>query len=173
MDSFLRRVVDKYYPKGPPHKPAPDGDMSDFRDATANNLDTIRTPVKNLAYVRNPAKTNDVPSLEKEYGVNENANLTEAERRTQLKSEVYKKKSVASDNDLQSRLDNAGFDLTVYNNGPNGPAIDPAILLDQNFVMGAEFGDYYAGNTNAYAGRIGGELLVNGRIFDQRSAFLL
>ena len=171
MLSFFRRVLDKAYPSGPIHEPKESGDMANFRDATAENLNTIRTNIKNLGSVRDPENTDDLAALEKEYGIVFNPNLTEQERIDNLKASVFKKKSVASDDDLQARLDAAGFDLTVYNNSPNGPAVDPAIFIDQNFIMGAMFGDYYAGNTNAYAGRVGGSLLVNGRIFNQRPAY--
>lgn len=172
MSSFLRKAIDLLWMKGPIHEPVEDGDYSNLRDGIANNIDDIRTDVKNVAYIRDPGKTPILSDLEREYGVTVNTVLTEAQRRTLLDIERYKKKTTAQDDQLQDRLDRAGFDLTVYNNSPDGPAIDPAIILDQNFQMQAQTGtNYFAGNTDAYAGRLGGYLLVNGAIFSQIPAY--
>lgn len=170
--SLFRRVIDRAWLKGPAHEPVEDGNYAHWRDAQADNYETIRVDVKTLKFVRDPENTPLLDDLEREFGVNEDTNLTEAERRTLLKPERYKKATNASDDDLQTRLDNGGFNLTVYNNSPDGPAIDPAILLDQNFQMQA--GDQtndFAGQDEAYAGRLGGDLLVNSTILLQAPAF--
>jgi len=166
--TFLRRALDLIFPKGPPYEPDIDGDMSALRDGDAENLADIREDVQSLKYIRNPALTPVLSDLEREFGVNFQDTLTEAERRQLLKPEVYKRKTTGSTGDLQQRLDDGGFDLTVYDNSPDGPAIDPAIILQQNFQMQAAGGtNYYAGNTLAYAAFLGGDLLVNGRVFEQ------
>lgn len=164
---IMRKAIDLAFPKGPIHEVKIDGDYDYWREAKADNLATIREDVQSLKYIRNPENTPVLSDLEREYGINPAATLTEAERRILLKPEVYKQKTTASTGDLQTRLDAAGFDLTVYDNSPDGPAVDPAIIIDQNFVLQAMSGDYYAGNTNAYAGFIGGYWLVNGRVFEQ------
>lgn len=170
--SWLRRVFDHANPEGPPHEPKPNGHMSDFRNATADNLDIIREDIINTAYIRDPKKTPILSDLEREFGRVTDSNLTEETRINLLKSDRYKRKTTGNVDDLKMLLDKAGFDLNVYQNSPNGPAIDPNILLNQNFQMQAEQGtNYYAGNTLAYAGFLGGELLVNGNIFFQTSAF--
>ena len=171
--THMRHYLDLAYPNGAPFEPDPNGDMEKWRDATANNLDYIREDVKKVAFIRDPVNTPVLSDLEKEYGIITNNNLTEQERIDLLNASFYAKQTNATDDDLQAKLDRAGFDLTVYNNSPNGPAIDPAIILDQNFVLQAQDGtNYYAGNTLAYAGRLGGDLLVNGDIFDQRPDYL-
>ena len=170
--TFLRRALDLIFPEGPPYEPDIDGDMSKLRDGDAENLASIRADVQDLKYIRNPALTPVLSDLEREFGVNPQATLTEAERRTLLRPQVYKRKTTGSTGDLQKRLDDGGFDLTVYDNSPNGPAIDPAIILEQNFQMQAAAGtNYYAGNTLAYAAYLGGDLLVNGRVFDQARGY--
>lgn len=169
MTSFFRKVIDAASPEGPPHEPKEDGFYSKWRDATAINYEVIRQAIIDLKFVRDPSHTSveNLSNLELEVGITRNTNLTETQRRELLESEIFKKATTGNDDDLQTLLDKAGFDLTVYQNSPDGPAIDPAILIDQNFVMQANEGDHYAGNDNAYAGRIGGELLVNGKKFEQ------
>ncbi len=172
MLSFMRKFIDLVWYKGPIHEPIPDGTYSELRDGIANNVDTIRTDVKNVAYIRNPEKTPVFTDLQREYGQSGNSNLSQAEQLSLLKTARYRRRTNATDEDLQQIIDDAGFDLFVYNNSPDGPAIDPAVILDQNFVMQAQNGtNYYAGNTLAYAGRIGGFLLVNGPLFTQRPAY--
>lgn len=140
--------------------------MDLWRDATAAALEYIRADIKRIQYTRDPTNTLVLSDLEKEYGVITNDNLTEEQRINLLIPLVYAKKTNGTDDDLQTKFDQAGFDVTVYQ---NSPAIDPAIILDQNFVMQAQDGtNHYAGNTDAYAGRVGGDLLVNGPIYGQR-----
>lgn len=166
--TFFRKVIDKSWLQGPAHEPAPDGDYSKWRDAQAENYATIREDVKTLKFIRDPEKTPDLDNLEREFGVVEDPNLTEAQRRTSLKPERFKKATNASDDDLQTRLDKAGFNVTVYQNSPTGPAIDPAILLDQNFqVQMGDLTNDYMGQDAAYMGRSGGYLLVNRTIAEQ------
>lgn len=170
--TFMIRVLDLAYPKGPAHTPKPDGFYDKFRDATADNIDIIRTDVTNTAFIRTPDKTDDLDDLEREYGIAKNTNIPIPERIKILKSIRYKKATTGNDDDLQTLLDNAGFNLFVYNNSPDGPAVDPALLLNNNFQMQAgDLTNDFAGQDEAYAGRIGGELLVNGDIFEQVQAF--
>lgn len=167
MSSLIRRAIDLAFPDGPPYIPKPDGDMEAYRNADAVILESIREDVKDIAFLRDPARTNRLEDLELEFGIADNQALSEAERRTLLRPRRYPKKTTGNDDDLQTRLDNAGFDLTVYNNSPDGTAIDPDILMDQNFQLQALEGNYYAGNDDAFAGRVGGEWLVNGAVFEQ------
>lgn len=172
MPSFMRKFIDLVWYKGPIHEPIPDGNYSELRDGIANNIDTIRDSVKATAFIRNPEKTPIFTDLQREYGQSGNANLSQDEQIRLLKQARYRRRTNATDDDLQKILDDSGFDLTVYNNSPDGPAIDPAIILTQNFQMQAQNGtNYYAGNTEAYAGRLGGVLIVNGPIFTQAPAY--
>lgn len=170
--SFLRHFIDLAWLKGPIHEPKEDGDYSNLRDGIADNTATIREDVQEAAYVRTPSKTADLEALEKEYGLSNNANLTVAKRIEFLETARYRRATTAPDDDLQALLDRAGFDLTVYNNSPDGPAIDPAIILDQNFIVhcGDQTNDYM-GQDLAYMGRVGGFLLVNGPIYTQVPAY--
>ena len=166
--TFMRKVLDLAAPKGPAHTPVPDGFLDKVRDATADNIDVIRTDVKNTAFIRTPDKTDNLDDLEREYGIAKNTSLSIDERKLILKSRRYTKATTGNDDDLQILLDNSGFNLTVYQNSPDGPAIDPNIILTQNFKMQA--GDQtndFAGQDDAYAGKVGGELLVNGDVFEQ------
>jgi len=165
--SLIRRAIDLAFPKGPPYVPKPDGDMEAYRDGEATILESIRDDVISMSYMRDPARTPRLEDLELEFGRADNQTLSDATRRSLLRPVRYPKKTTGNDDDLQTRLDNAGFDLIVYNNSPDGPAIDPDILMDQSFQLQALSGDYYAGNDAAYAGRIGGEWLVNGPVYEQ------
>lgn len=172
MLSFFRKVIDKAFPSGPPHEPKEDGDYAKWRDATANNFEIIREDVINLKFIRDPSHTPVLDDLEIEFGRIKDNNLSESQRREILESDRFKRATNAQDDDLQTLLDKAGFNLTVYNNGPDGPAVDPAILLDQQFIMQAEGStNYYAGNDLAFAGRTGGVLLVNEAIVEESFAF--
>ena len=158
------------YPKGPPHEPDPNGQLANFREGDAQILTDIRVNVKSLAFIRDPANTPALSDLEHDYGITPADNISEADRRDILKTSRYPRATTGNDDDLQMLLDKAfgvGV-LFVYNNSPDGPAIDPAPILDASFQMTAKGGtNYYAGNDEAYAGRIGGYLLVNGDVFDQ------
>lgn len=175
MLSFMRRMLDLAWMKGPIHNPKPPsstdntiGGYWNWREAIAAIIDFIRVDIISLKFMRDPDRTPRLDDLEKEYGVTTPSNISEAERRNLLRPVRYRRKTTAQDDELQRQLQNAGFDLQVYNNSPEGPAIDPTIILEQNFQMQAMEGtNYYAGNTLAYAGFLGGDLLVNGREFVQ------
>jgi hypothetical protein len=166
MLSFFRKVIDSAFPEGPPHEPKEDGSYANWRDAVGSNFETIREDVKNLIYIRDPSHTPILDDLEREFGRTKNVNLTEDERRDQLEADRFKKRTNATDDDLQKLLDKQGFNLTVYNNSPEGPAIDPDIVLFESFQLQAKANtNYYAGNETAFASALGGELLVNGDEF--------
>lgn len=163
MLSFFRKVIDKTFPSGPAHEPKEDGFYANWRNAVGEIFELIREDIKSLKFIRDASHTPVLEDLEREYGRVANQNLTEDERRELLEADSFKKRTNATDQDLQSLLDKQGYNLTVYNNSPDGPAIDPALLLDQDFQMQALNGtNYYAGNVDAFAKRTGGELLVNG-----------
>lgn len=168
----MKKFVDLVYPRGPAHEPKEGGSMDLFREGIADNIDVIRDDVKNTAFIRTPDKTTIFDDLEREYGITSNINLSLSERIEILEASRFKKATTGNDDDLQTILDNSGFALNVYNNSPDGPAVDPAIFLDQNFQMQAgDLTNDFAGQDEAFAGRVGGQLLVNGDIFDQRPNF--
>lgn len=162
MFSLMRRTIDTLLPKGSAWSPKPGGGFDKFLNGLAANWETIRLFLSDLKNIRNPSKTSFLDDLEREYGVLTNLSLTEEQRRAALNPLVYNNDSTGSADALQDALQRAGFDVQIHE---NSPAVDPAIFLDQVFQMVAGGGAAFAGNQNAFAGRIGGELLVNGEIF--------
>jgi hypothetical protein len=165
MSDVMRAVIDTIIPKGAAWRVSPEEDWDKLRDAVAENWETIRVFLEDLSGVRDPSVTQFLADLEKEFGVFSNTSLTEQQRRDQLKPIIYNRSSGGTIDDLQAALDDAGFAVQVHS---NSPAVDPAIFLDQNFQMVAGGGNAYAGRPDAFAGRSGGELLVNGAIFKTR-----
>ena len=173
--TFDRITVDLAYPEGPPFQPNPNGQMSNFRDGDAEILTYIRKNAKELAFMRDPQNTPCLSDLELDLGINPADNLSEQERRDLLTPVRYPRATTGNDTDMQTQLDKAfgAGVLTVYNNSPDGPAVDPNSVLSTNFQMQAQGGtNYYAGNTEAYAGRLGGYLLMNGEVYNQKPAYL-
>jgi hypothetical protein len=176
MPSFFRRVIDSVWQKGPIHKPKPAsatdplaGGYARLRDAMAAAFEYLRTDILTLAYMRDPERTPRFDDLERDYGIKNDPNLSPQTRIDNLKVARYAKRTTAQIDELQRRIRAAGFDLYCYNNSPEGPPIDPALILDASFSMQAMYStNYYAGNTFAQAGRAGGYWLVNGPIFYQQ-----
>ena len=165
---LMRAMIDAALPSGSIWRPAPDGDLDKLLDGTAENLETVRLFLAGIKDVRNPALTDYLDDLEREFGVLTNLSLTEAQRREQLHPLVYGRGGGGTIDDMQTALDNAGFNVTVY---ANDPAVDPSPFLNDNFQMVAGGGNAFAGNAGAFAARIGGELLVNGDIFKMSRIF--
>ena len=168
MSDLLRATIDTLYPDGSIWSPAPDGDFDNLLDGQAANWETIRVFLADLKVVRVPEFTTFLEDLEREFGVLTNANLTELQRRDQLTPLVFDRGSSGSVDALQNALDNAGFTVQVHE---NSPAVDPSIFLNEVFDMVADGAAAFAGNENAFAGRTGGELLVNGNIFSTERIF--
>lgn len=162
MSSLMRRVLDVVKPKGSIWNIAPNGDWSKFFDGLAANLEIPRQLLCELANVRNPDLTTYLEDLENELGVFTNPNLTDTQRRQQLKPILYNRDSNGDHDTLENALISAGFNVQVHE---NSPAVDPAIFLNFEFQMVADGLTAFAGNQEAYAGKSGGELLVNGEAF--------
>lgn len=166
-----KEIATAAMPDGPPHEPEIGGDLDLFNEATGDAIDLIRRDIDSVANVRTPKTTALFAGLQKEYGLIPVENATEDAEIESLETEVYKKRSNGSDDGLQDKLDRAGFDLFVYQNSPDGPAADPESLINNNFqVYCGE--DIVTGNDEAYCGRLGGELVVNGDSFEQVPNFL-
>lgn len=107
-----------------------------------------------------PSTTRSLDLWEKEFGVLFTPS-GEATRRMNLEAQW----SLTGGQDAQyieDTLRGAGFDVYVHE---NIPAVDPDNFLSGVFVMQAGGPNAYAGRSDAYAGKTGGELLVNGPIF--------
>ncbi|MCK5603585.1 hypothetical protein KAR91_16995 [Candidatus Pacearchaeota archaeon] len=157
----MKAVFEALLPPGSLWQPAPAAGFDQFLNALGENADDIYERLYDLGSIRDPRKTPILSDLEKEYGVYTNLNLTEAVRRQQLAAIKYAKPGTASDSLLQAILRNAGFDVYVRRN--HAP-VDPADLLQDQYLLEAGEIDAFAGEPNAIAGRGGGELLVNGPI---------
>jgi hypothetical protein len=168
MSNLMRRTIDTILPKGAAWSPAPSGGFDKFLDGLAACWETIRSWLSGLNCIRDPHCTPFLADLEREYGVLPNDSLTEEQRRAALSPLVFNRDSTGAWDELQAALQDAGFDVQVHE---NSPAVDPAIFLDQAFQMVADGAASFAGNQDAFAGRVGGELLVNGDIFKTTRSF--
>ena len=168
MSDLMRAAIDAALPNGSIWNPEPDGDLDKLLDGSAENLETLRLFLSGIKDVRNPTLTDYLDELEREFGTLTNMSLTDAQRRAQLHPLVYGRGGGGTIDDMQTALDNAGFNVTVY---ANDPAVDPSPFLTEMFQMVAGGGNAFAGNAGAFARRIGGELLVNGDIFKMSRIF--
>lgn len=173
--SLSRAVLDALLPGGSFWNIKPDGFYDLLFDALAENDDRVVEDLCCLANLRDPFLTPILEDLEKEYGISTDTNLSEEARRQQLASLVYKGENNGSKDDLQNALVAAGFNVQVHE---NSPAVDPDIFLNSVPLMVANGDNAYAGffptTPGVYtsvAGKTGGDLLVNGDIFEQRPLY--
>lgn len=169
-NELMKQVLESLLPPGDIWAAEQGADFDLLLEGKALTFEETRSFLECLAHIRNPNLTPILSDLEKEFGILTNNNLSEEIRRTRLAAQVFFIDSNGSEYDLQKQLRDAGFDVYVYQ---NNPAIDPAIFLDQSFQMVADGGNAFAGRADAYAGKVGGELLVNGDIFTQTAAYLM
>jgi hypothetical protein len=169
--ALLRAAINANLPEGPIWEVKSGGDLDKLLDGIAEIEANLKDFYSERANDRNPFKTSILSDLEKEYGVVRDDRLTEELRRMQLAAVVFAGEIMGTDDDLQLALDTAGFNLLVH---VNNPPVDPAIFLTQSFQMVAGGDNAYAGfepsggpPSTAFAGRIGGELLVNGELNNQ------
>ena len=165
MSDLLKAVMTALLPDGATWDIRPNGDFDKLLDGQAENFDFIRDFLDGLAVIRSPDKTPILTDLEKEYGILTNFNLSDSVRRLQLSSRVFTRGITGSDDNMQAALNDAAFIVQVHE---NSPAVDPSIFLDDVFQMVAGGDNAFAGRTDAVAGRLGGELVVNGDIFSQK-----
>jgi hypothetical protein len=173
MSDITRGMIDALLPPGKIWVPAikeqpprgvsfPGDDLDNLLQGIAWNLDILREYLADLATLRDPLVTAMLIDLEREFGFLSDTRLDEETRRQRLLRQAYATPGNATEADLEYALQMAGFDVNVYQ---NDPAVDPSIFLDQSFQMVAGGANAYAGRADAFAGRLGGELLVNGDIF--------
>lgn len=106
-----------------------------------------------------PDTTRSIELWEEQWGIN-NSGKTDDQRRMSLASQ-WRLTGGQDVNYIQDTLRIAGFDVYVHE---NNPPVDPDNFLSGVFVMQAGGPNAYAGRSDAYAGKTGGELLVNGPI---------
>jgi len=159
---LMRQMLDDALPPGLLWEPEEEEKLDQLLDGIADNMEFLRAFLVDIKDIRNPNKTTILSDLEKEYGIPTNSLISEATRRQRLAQLAYREQGTGTIDDLQNVFDNSGFNVFVY---------DPAVILDQLFQMVAGGGNAYAGRDDAFAGRSGGVLLVNGEIFKTRKIF--
>jgi hypothetical protein len=169
-----RDILNILLPDGSFWIPEIDQDYDNLFQGIAENSEEIKTFLNDLRFLRDPDNTTILSDLENEYGVIPEPSATEAERRARLKSRKYQQDRLPTYDVLQAKLQEAGFDVQVH---ANSPAVDPDTFIDEAFQMvcGETLpggNDAQCGEAEAYCGRIGGELLVNGNTFEQIKNFI-
>ena len=106
-----------------------------------------------------PSTTRSPELWEKQWGIATPA-LDDETRRMNIDT-LWKLSGGQDENYIETTLRNAGFDVFVHE---NNPPVDPDLFLSGVFVMIAGGLNAYAGREDAFAGKTGGELLVNGPI---------
>lgn len=168
MLNFSRRILNSLLPSGWAWTPKPVSDYDKLLDGIADNSGVIYSDLKLLSCLRCPDTTPILSDLEKEYAVVPFSGATDAQRRQSLKAFMFRRANSGAYDILQEKLRDAGFtDVYVI---PNDPAVDPDIFLAQDFNMVC--GDLLPGGNEAQCGEpeaicssVGGELLVNGDLF--------
>ena len=168
-NDLMRAVYDALLPPGSLWFPEESKEFDQFLDGMADNAELIRLFMEQLATLRNPNFTTILSDLEREYGIQTDTRLTEDVRRQRLSASAYAVNGGGAEDFLENTLIAAGFDVLVHQ---NDPAVDPATFLDQSFQMVAGGLTAVAGHEDAFAARIGGELLVNGDIFQTNPLWL-
>lgn len=106
-----------------------------------------------------PDTTQELSRWEETLGIT-NPSTTEEDRRMDLDA-AWKAQGGQGADYIQSVLNSAGFAVQVHENNPH---VDPDIFLNSIPVMFAGGSTAIAGNDLAFAGKTGGDLLVNGPI---------
>ncbi len=153
MSDLTRAMLDDFLPPGPVWEPEELAEFDLLLEGIADNMEVVRVFLSTLSEIRNPNLTIILADLEREYGIPTNLLLSESTRRTRLAELVFGVDGNGTEDDLQTALRNAGFDVFVYQ---NDPAVDPAIFLEQDFQMVAGGGNAFAGRADAFAGKVGG-----------------
>lgn len=170
MSNFTRSIINALLPPGPKWNPSTGLDFDLWLNGLSESFDDNLLFLEQLALLRDPRLTPNLEDLEREYGITTKTNLSESVRRENLNVKIYSRGGTGSKDNLQDSLERAGFMVQVHE---NSPAVDPSLFLDQAFQLTlGDTNNAYIGDPNAYLGRIGGELLVNGAVFTQRPIYL-
>lgn len=170
MSNISKEVFLSLLPPGSIWTIAEGKDFDKLLDGISENSELIRLFLDLLADIRNPFKTPILNDLEREFGILPDERIDEETRRKNLATNIFSKNGTGSDDNMEKSLRDAGFDVFVHE---NSPAIDPAIFLDQIFQMVAGGDKAFAGNADAFASRLGGELVVNGDMFIQTEIYTM
>jgi hypothetical protein len=142
MSNISRAIIDALLPKGSLWIPELGADFDLLLDGIADNEEATRVFLEKLATIRDPLNTFILDDLEKEFGIVTDTSVAEADRRARLLAAKTDRVGDGTDDFLQSKLQDAGFDVFVYE---NEPLIDPRIFLNPTYQT------YFLGH-NAYMG---------------------
>lgn len=179
MSDLTRAMLDDIRPKGDIWTPEEQAGLDLLLEGMADNYEVVRTFLSTLSDIRNPLRTPVLSDLEREYGVTTDLSLSEVSRRLRLASVAFSLDGNGSipvpgevwesgDDDIQTALVDAGFDVQVHS---NDPAVDPMLFLDGTFQMVAGGDTGFAGNEGAFISQTVGELLVNGAVISTEKTF--
>lgn len=170
-ENISRIGLDTIMPEGAAWVPIPGGDFDLFLAATAENIETERLFHMSIAEMRNPQTTPALEDLEIEYGIVANTALTDQQRRDKLEAKKKSRIITGAADELQDRLHRAGFTTLFVHD--NDPAANPELLINRFFQMVAGGENGYAGHEGAFAGRLGGEQVVNGLPDDEDETVII
>jgi hypothetical protein len=139
-------------------------DLDLLLDGFSDILESQRTDINDLAFIRSPEFTSFLDDLERDYGLSPTDLLTEAERRIRLLAAKTDKNSDGSSDYLQQKLRDAGFSGIFVH--INNPPVDPDTFIFEAFKALCGFGTSLCGHEDAIMAAIGGELVVNGEVFN-------
>jgi uncharacterized protein YmfQ (DUF2313 family) len=159
---LIKAAILSLLPEGAIWTPAINQDLDKLLDAMSENWLDAYEAAFGLGDIRDPARTQLLQELEREFGILENADLTEAIRRKQLAAIKFENTDQRnSDDDVQALLNAASFDVQVHH---NDPAVDPALfpgdillnggkyIVEQNYLMQCGGGIAFCGHQNAVCG---------------------
>jgi hypothetical protein len=164
MTDLMKAVLLALLPPGAIWNVAQGKDLDLLLDGFSDILESQRTGINEQAFIRSPEFTSFLDDLERDYGLLPTDLLTEAERRARLLAAKTDKNSDGSSDFLQQKLRDAGFtDIYVH---INNPPVDPDIFIFETFKASCGFGTSLCGHEDAIMAAIGGELVVNGEVFN-------
>ncbi len=158
-ETISREMLNALLPPGSIWIPKPGADLDLLFDGMADNAEIMRLFLASLADIRTPATTELLSDLEREFGIAYNSTLTDAERRAQLTAAKTGSQGDGTDTFMESKLQEAGFDLQVHS---NEPPVDPDIILADHYLIYCDGDGGFAGHEDAICGQSAGTLVVNG-----------
>jgi len=108
----------------------PGSDEDQMYEGLSEDLGIVRDFFVALSFLRNPHGTPILEDLEYEYGIPTDKALTLEERKAQLASLVYAKKSNGDLDGLKSALAKAGFDVYVEDGGVYSSVPDAEVIAN-------------------------------------------
>jgi hypothetical protein len=134
--------------------------LTQFFEGLTSIPDDFRKFIDNIFLDLFPATTRSLESWEEQFAILRPSGV-ESIRRNAVDL-AWKLKGGQSREYLQTKLQEAGFDLQVHE---NNPVIDPANFISSGFVMTCGDSWGVCGNDDAFCGKSGGYLLVNGLLW--------